>query len=209
MKICVSGTSCTGKTTFISDFLKQWPNYTTPTETYRDVIKNRAHSSSASKEVQDDILNFLVDQATKYSKEDNVIFDRCVLDNLAYTTWLSLKGKVDEEYVNKVRHIVNITLSMYDIILYTPLTSVAVVNIEDDNFRDTDPEYRIEIDNIFKAFQQSYYKGNGAVFPKENTPALIELIGSREQRIQLVKLYLNEEGQPYDEKESLISDVIL
>ena len=39
MKICVTGTACQGKTTYISDFLKNWTMYKTPEKTYRDAIK--------------------------------------------------------------------------------------------------------------------------------------------------------------------------
>ena len=39
MRIAISGTACQGKTTLITDFLEQWPNYKTPKKTYRYVIK--------------------------------------------------------------------------------------------------------------------------------------------------------------------------
>ena len=38
----------------------------------------------------------------------------------------------------------------------------------------------------------------------DGSPAVIELYGNREQRIQMVKLYLNELGRTYSSEQSLI-----
>ena len=85
MRIAISGTACQGKTTFINDFLQEWPNYETPEKTYRDVLDKDNHSESTDEDNQWDVLNFMVDQLQEYRKGDNVIFDRCPLDNLVYT----------------------------------------------------------------------------------------------------------------------------
>jgi GTPase SAR1 family protein len=41
MKIAISGTANSGKTTLLKDFLNTWPNYVTPIKTYRDLLKER------------------------------------------------------------------------------------------------------------------------------------------------------------------------
>ena len=84
MRIAISGTACQGKTTFINDFLKEWPSYSTPEESYRNSLSDN-HSETADEDNQWDVLNFMVDQLQEYRKGDNVIFDRCPLDNLVYT----------------------------------------------------------------------------------------------------------------------------
>jgi predicted ATPase len=211
MKIAISGTQNVGKTTYVNDFLKNWPNYVTPSKSYRDYIKekNLSHSKEADETTQKIILDALIDQAQEYSKDDNVIFDRCVLDNLAYSSWLNLNGKVSDNFLDQTRIIVREFLSTFDIIFFLPLTTVAPVEIVDDGMRDTDPVFREEIDNIFKVFVQSYHQGDGRVFPKDggNCPAVIEIFGNPIERIKLTELYLNKEGQPYGEESSLISDI--
>lgn len=206
MKIAVSGTQCVGKSTFVKDFLKRWTMYETPQESYRDLIreKNLTHSSKGTEESQKIILDFLIDQCQKYSKEDNVIFDRCVLDNLAYSSWLNLNGKLSDKFLDESRIIIRETLKMFDIIFFLPLTKVAPVDLVDDGLRDTDDVFREEIDNIFKVFQQSYQQGDGRIFPQGDCPPIIDIYGNPEERIMLTSLYVNKDGKHYGEEESLI-----
>lgn len=210
MKIAVIGTQNIGKTTYIDDFLKKWSMYKKPEKTYRDLIKekNLPHSKEGTEESQTLILNALVDQAIEYSKKDNVILDRCVLDVLAYSTWLCINGKVSEKFLDQQRIIIRETLKMYDILFFIPLTKVSNVEIVDNGSRNIDPVYREEIDNIFKVFQESYHRGDGRIFPKDDTPAIIEIFGNPQERIKLTEFYLKEDGKIYGEDESLLSTVI-
>jgi hypothetical protein len=210
MKIAICGTSCTGKSTYIKDFLKTWPNYHSPEKSYRNLIKekNLPHSSQGTEESQREILNSLVDQAIEYSKNDNVIFDRCVLDNMVYTSWLFLKEKVSEKFLGETRTLTRETLKLYDIIFFVPLTKVAPIELNEKDLRETDQTYREEIDNIFKSFVASYHKGDGKVFPSEECPAVIEIFGTPEERIKMTQLYLTESGQPYGEDQSLLTGIV-
>jgi GTPase SAR1 family protein len=210
MKIAVVGSTNMGKSTYIRDFIKKWPMYTTPDKSYRDVLKekNLPHSTNSTEETQKEILNFLVDQAISYSKEDNVILDRCVLDCLAYSSWLNLKGNLSDELLDQQRIIVRETLKVYDILFFIPITKAAKVEMEDDGFRDTDPIFREEIDTIFKAFEASYLKGDGRIFPKDDTPPIIEIFGSPEERIKMTEFYIKEDGKGYGEEDNLLNKVI-
>ena len=59
MRIAVSGSACQGKTTFIQDFIKEWPMYSTPEKTYREYIEenNLPDSDNTNKDAQWGILN--------------------------------------------------------------------------------------------------------------------------------------------------------
>ena len=210
MKIAVSGTSCTGKSTYIQDFLNTWKNYKTPDSTYRNLLKNNSlpHSTEGTEESQKQILNSLVDQAVDFSKKENIIFDRCVLDNLVYTSWLFLNDKVSEKFLDETRILTRETLKLFDIIFFIPLTKVSPIEINEKETRETDPIYRQEIDNIFKSYIASYHKGDGKIFPSEDCPAVIEIFGSREERIKMTELYLTNEGTPYGEDQSLLTNLI-
>jgi hypothetical protein len=206
MKIAISGTQCIGKSTFVNDFLKKWPMYRTAGTDCTTVIKNNTvkHSQESTEETQDLILNHLVDQALSCSKTDHVLFDRCVLDNLAYTTWLCLKEKINPKYLEKVVPIIRETIKLYDIIFLLPITKVSPVNLVDNGTRDIDPVFREEIDNIFKAFCESYHKHDKKIFDPSDSPAIIEIFGKPEERIKMAEFYVNENGNMYGEDESLI-----
>jgi predicted ATPase len=212
MKIVISGSTCLGKSTLIKDFLKKFPMYKTPETSYRDVIKenNLKHSSQGTEEGQKLILDYLLDEAQNYSKDENIVFDRCVLDNLVYSSWLHLNEKVSEKFLDETRILTRETLKMFDIIFFIPLTNVAPVPLVDDGLRDVNPQHREEIDMIFKTFQESYSRGDGRVFPKTDCPAFIEIFGNSEERIKMIELYLDPKtGKPYGEDESLMSNIIL
>lgn len=209
MIITCAGTSSIGKTTFIKDFIQQWPQYSTPSESYRDVLKKKKlkHTENSNIKTQAVILEFLTKQLEGCKSGDNIILDRSPLDNLAYTAWLNLKGKVSDKFLDETRIAVRESLRKLDIIFYFPLTSVAPVPIVDDGFRSVDPVVREEIDNIFKVFQQSYHSGDGRIFPENDSPPIIEIYGNPEQRVQMTKLYIQEDGTPYGEEQSLIQTV--
>jgi hypothetical protein len=199
-----------GKSTFINDFITKWSMYEKQDKSYRDILKekNLPHSKESTEETQEVIMNFLVDQAIEASTKEFTISDRCVLDVLAYSAWLNINGKVSDKFLDQQRILVRETLKFYDIILFTPLTKAANVPIENDGFREIDEVFREEIDNIFKAFGQSYNQGDGRIFPKEDSPAWIEIFGNRDERIKIAELYIAEDGNMYGGDESLLSDVI-
>jgi len=211
MKIAVIGTQNIGKSTFIDDFLMKWPMYKRPDKTYRDYVKeeNLPTSKEGTEESQKIILNALIDQSLGYDKSDNVIFDRCAIDNLAYSSWLNLNGKLSDDFLDTSVTIARESLKMYDIIFFLPLTKYSNIPIEENGTRDIDEVYRQEIDAIFKAFQQSYHKGDGKVFPKDDCPPMIEIFGNRQERIMLASLYVSETGGFYGEDSSLVSDLYL
>jgi predicted ATPase len=210
MKIALTGCQNSGKTTFVADFIKNWPNYVTPEKSYREILKenNLPHSKESTEETQKVIMDFLAEQATQITKDEFVIVDRCVLDCLAYSAWLNLNGRLSDKLLDEQRILTRETLKLFDIVFFVPITKAATVEIEDDGFRETDNIYREEIDNIFKAFGQSYNQGDGRIFPKDDSPAWIEIFGNRQERIKMVELYLDKNGKPYGDDQSLLSEVI-
>lgn len=206
MRIAVSGTQCVGKSTFISDLLKKWPMYSSPGHSCSKLVQDNklSHSKESSEDTQQKILDYLTDNVMKYERKDNVIFDRCPVDNLVYTMWLNIKGKVSDSFLEKTINIVRESTRFLDIIFFIPLTKVAPIPIVDNGVRDVDDTFREEIDNIFKAIINTYYKQTGAVFIKDDSPAIIEIFGTPEQRIALASMYLNESGDIYGEDQSLI-----
>jgi len=210
MKICISGTANQGKSTLIDDFIKTWPMYKKADNSYREVAKQNPAvklNQEGNEKSQVIIRDALIDQATAHSKDENIIFDRCILDNFVYSMWLNAKGKVTDYFIEKQIPILHETLKLYDIIFFLPILDKYPIEIveDEDGQRDLDPVFREEIDNLFKAIMADYWKrGRRTFFPSEDVPALIEIFGSREERIEMIKLYVNESGKPFGENDSLI-----
>jgi GTPase SAR1 family protein len=210
MRIGISGSINVGKTTLVNDFLRAWPNYKTPDSSYRDLLKsgNYPHSKNCNKEGQWGILNHMIDEMQKYSKNDNVIFDRNPLDCLVFTLWAAEMetSDIDKTFVNKMIPIVKESLKNLDLILFIPITQHSPVEIVDNGKRETDPQYIGEIDNIFKALVYEYQHSLGKTpfFSADDCPAIIEVFGKQEERILLIRQYLDENGNVYGEEDDTI-----
>lgn len=201
MKIAFIGAQACGKSTLINEFLQQWPMYTLSTKTYRDFIKEKKLklNKNGNTESQRIILNALVDeiQAVPGKKENNIVFDRSVVDNIAYTLWLNANGKVTDDFVIESKTIAAEALKLYDILFYLPVHES--IKITKKQTRSTDSVYREEIDNIFRALVESYEKGTGRFFPFSDCPAVITLDMVPSARCEQIKLYLTETGGFYGE----------
>jgi len=211
MKIGVIGTACIGKSTFIQDFIANWSMYKLCAKPrYTDLIKekNLSLNENGNEESQKIILDSVVDQAMYSPKTDNIIFDRSVLDNLVYTIWLNANGKVSDKFVKETIDIVREALVFYDILFFLPISKQSPVQFEPREHRSISPEYRLEIDNIFKALVHQYNIGSRVYFPfehKSGCPAIIEIFGSRQERVQLAKFYINPKGKSFGSSESLLT----
>jgi thymidylate kinase len=205
MRISIIGSQGSGKSHLIQEFLNKWPMYKKSEKSYRDLIKDRniAINQKGNEESQKIILNALIDEVQQ-TQGDFLIFDRCVVDNIAYTLWLNAHDKVSDKFVMDCKFLALQTLKLFDIIFYIPLRKE--ITLQDKETRDSDPEFREEIDNIFKALVTSYEKGTGAFFPTEDCPAVITLDGPPDLRCDQIRLYLKENGKFFtDEDGSLLS----
>ena len=200
MRIAISGTSNMGKSTVIKDFINEWPSYTTESSSYRDLLKSKKypHSKNVTKEGQWAILNHMIDEMQKYSKDDNVIFDRCPLDNLIYSLWSCEKtaSDIDEEFLSKCIPVVKESMKHLDAIFFIPISKSSPIPIIEDGSRETDSVYIGEIDNIFKAIFHLYQHSfdNNPFLPSDDCPAIIEIFGNPLERIMLLQQYLNVDG---------------
>jgi hypothetical protein len=199
MRIGVCGAQRTGKTTFVKDFLDVWEMYSTPEKSYSDLVKEKKLdiNQMGTEESQRLIRDFICDQVIDIPVGANIIFDRTPLDNLVYTLWLEGKGKVSEEFAKETILVVKNAISFFDIIFFTPISKQSPIPKEDREQRDNDEIYRKEINNIFNSLMAAYYAHSEVFFPireELGCPGIIEIFGDREQRIQLAKMYLNEDG---------------
>ena len=200
MRIAICGTSNIGKSTLIKDFLNEWNMYGREVERYRDILnaKGLPHSKNTTKESQKAILDYMVKTLKEFKKGDKVIFDRCPLDNLVYSMWAMSQedNDIDEDFVDECIPIVRESLRNLDIIFFIPITKFNKVKVEENGIRETDEKYIKEIDNFFKVLQRHYHEHpqDNPFFPRDDTPALIEVFGDEQERMQMIRLYIDAEG---------------
>ncbi len=214
MRIAVSGTSNVGKSTFIQDFIKEFPMYTASKVNYRELVKSKGLrlNKKGSEESQEIILNSLLDEVMNTPGNCNIIFDRCTLDNIVHTLWIKEKypKRISDDFIRKCLHLHKQATKFYDIIFFIPITKYDNIPIESKENRETDLIYRDEINNIFNAIIKTYHQKSSGFFDMRDCPAIIDIFGSREERIQMTKFYVNPDtGDQYDEKDDLISKDIL
>ena len=214
MRIAISGTGNQGKSTLINDFVQEWSNFKTESSTYRAklVAEKLPHSKDATKDTQWKILNHMIDEMQTFGAEDNIIMDRCPIDNLIYSLWCFEKGvgDIDKEFIDKCIPLVCESMRNLDIIFFIPITKAAPVAIEEDGVRETDEVYIKEIDNIFKMIGAQHHENNGRnpFFPKDDAPGWIEVFGDRQTRVAMIKQYLDADGDLIGGTEESMNELI-
>lgn len=192
----IVGTANTGKTTLIKDVVNsennernrdyQWTLYG---KDYRKIIEekglkiNREGNEECQQIIHDTLLQNIID-ASNESFHKRMIMDRTILDSFAYTYWHYRYGNasIKTETLNKMWQQVVKFSKLYTRILYIPLCFCKDVKVVDDKFRDTNSEYRSQIDKIFEAEFLSLSR---------NGSRMDVIYGNREERVK--KFYHLEE----------------
>jgi len=199
MRIAISGTAGQGKSTLLNAFLNRWPMYVTPKKTYRDVIteNNLAHSSNTSDETQLLILNWMMEEQLKYPKDSKVVYDRCPLDNLAYTLHGNALGKIGNETAAATISFVKESMRDLDIIFW--LKYNPAIKIVNDNMRDTDLQYIKQVDEVFQGLFDQYMENleQDVFFPSDDCPAIVcidEHFASIDDRLMFISEFIDHKG---------------
>ena len=209
MRIAFSGAACTGKTTTINAFLHKWNNYKLVKSDYRNIInKTKKHSKKATTKSQKEILDILVKEVEPYTLHDKVCYDRCALDNLVYSLWCHGKGikGFNDKFIAETIESVKKAMRSIDII-FVFTRDLMPPSVETDGVRETDPVYVNETDNIFKAIskQAQLDIGKSPFFPKDDSPAVIDIHGTTEERMAQISLYVTQDGDAYGEEQSILN----
>lgn len=207
MRVAVTGTACVGKSTFINDFLSNWKDiFIAPERSYRDVLRESglSHSKQTNKETQQVILDTMLEQHMKYTRDDNVIFDRCPLDNIAYSLYSYDKNlsDIDEDFIESCIPLVRECMKFIDIIFYIPYDPN--IKIQDNGTRDTDLQYIKDVDAIFRQIEYQSLQPSSVFFSTNDRPAVIQISGEPRERIRQASLYVTDDGGTYEEGDSEI-----
>lgn len=181
MRIAVVGPQNVGKTTFIKDFIFAHPEYTTHAVSYREIIEREklTINQETDESSQGVIMSFLAELINNNGEKD-VIFDRAVIDNLAYSLSAFSRGKVSAEFIENTRKVMYGNFKHLDAIFFIPAS--LLVELKDDKFRDTDRKF---IDQVNRIFIEILLE----VATKNVIPIKV-LSGTREERVEQIKKYI-------------------
>lgn len=198
--IGVLGTQNTGKSTFIGDVRKRYQGTDNEINQvgcdYRKKIEEAGLSINRNGNLlcQQVIMETLLDQICiiSNSPSGNYIMDRTPIDAYVYTVYLARHNPelgitstdLDDMFVRVIA-----SIGSYDKLIYIDLDKCDNVVVVDDKFRDTNIEYRKEIDSIFKEVLNKL----GTINPLQFNDILVsDIYGSREERVEkFVKMFEN------------------
>jgi predicted ATPase len=209
MRIAISGASNSGKSTLINSFLRRWPMYSTPMKSYRDILKehNLEHSTKTNEETQLLILDSMMKVQEGFKSTDNIIFDRCTWDNLAYTLVANSYEQVSDEVTAASISFVKESMKDIDIIFWLEYDSD--IKVLDNGTRDTNTDYIKEVDGVFKQLYEHYSNDleTDIFYPKEDCPAIIPVEGKTvDDRIFYISQFIDDTGRLIEPDGSLFSE---
>ncbi len=184
MRIAVSGTHSVGKSTLVWDFIKAFPGYVREEEPYRALcavypIQFGAESTRYCNGLQ---TYYSLGRTQGYARKAKVIFDRCPVDYIPYSMYTARKGKtdIDRAFVKSLVEPIRQSLGWLDLIVFVPMSVRHPMHLENDGIRPIDKAYRSEVDRDFK---RVYREGLYDLFREKSGPRVVEITGSREERI--------------------------
>ena len=185
MRIAISGSHSLGKSTLVQDWVTRHPDYIREEEPYRALrdwysIEFRQASTRLHNGIQ---LHYNASRTNRYHKNtQRVIFDRAPVDYLAYSQYTANHATTDinDAFVMSMADTVRDSLQFLDILAFVPVSEGWPIAMEDDGIRPIDIEYRDEVDLIFK---EIYRNDRFNILPTLNIPKVVEIVGSREQRL--------------------------
>lgn len=209
MRIAFCGTANQNILQFSNDFRREFPMYSVHKDQFNTVTPDEKNSL-ATQITQSSILNTLLDDVMKYDKNDNILFNYSLIDNLVTSMWLNTQEMVSDHFIKKSMVLIKQALHFYDMILYFP--NSAKYTPPNDSDKDLSEErllakrcYEIETGNLYTAIHDWYLAGNQEIFDFnsiDGCPALIEIFGNAQERIEITKLYIDKDGQPFGRKSS-------
>jgi hypothetical protein len=178
VRIAVSGTHCSGKSTLIDDFLRAHPDYAHEPEPY-EWLEEHGEASAEEPDAESFYrqLEISVDRLSTYDAGTNVIAERSPLDFLAYLLALNDLGRSarDCDLITRATDLAALGLAHLDLLILLPLTDsnpIAAPASEDLELREAMNEQLIELVTT-----------NPYALLTRETLRVIELHGTPQQRL--------------------------
>ena len=178
MRIAVSGTHASGKSTLIDAFLARNPEYTCEPEPYA-VLQELYGEVFGAVPTVDDFerqLTYQLERVERYSPGARVIFERSPVDFLAYMSAVASGAEI-ERWIADVRR----ALARLDLIVFLPIDEGVPIDVPEDE----DPALRGEVDDRLREI----FFGDELEL-SSSLPVVIEARGDVSQRTAAVERLL-------------------
>ena len=180
IKILLTGSACTGKTTLGRALCKKFPQFSIPLEAVRQLCDRYQYDfNSGNADLQLSILHL---ETLLMLDSNNYIGDGCILNSRAYTTYYRNHNRCDMSdntfrfYCDASRDLIRDNV---DLIIFCRAGEFPIV---DDGFRITDVDYIQEIDSINEDLILRMGLKDKTIIPR----------GSVEERVQFCAPYIED-----------------
>jgi hypothetical protein len=131
MRVAVSGTHCSGKTTLVEDFVAAHPEYAHVPEPFESLSEAGVVFSDPPT-VSDYLeqLEHSIETLHAHETEENVILDRCPLDFVAYLSVLGRRAGSQPFEAASVLEDVADAIDVLDLIIFLPLPQDGAMEAE-------------------------------------------------------------------------------
>ena len=148
MKIAVTGAHRTGKTTLIEMLSELLPEYIIKAEAYYE-LEETGHIFSEMPVPEDYLLqlDYSIDKIT--TPDDNVIFDRCPIDMLAYIQASNEFGNINiQSMYQKVQR----SMTEIDLLIFVPIEEPDIIRCAESEL----PELRKQVNEILNDWVRDF-----------------------------------------------------
>lgn len=168
-----------GKSTLAEDFVERHREFVLESEPYY-ALQEQFGIDFAEEPTQDSFitqLEYSLGRANAYEKKDNVIFDRCPIDYIAYLMYLAKRdfGNTTLDHLRDLMRQVAKSIERLELIVFLPIVDRHKIMLGSDD----DEHFRFEVDHYFK---QIYREDVYGLFSGQQ-PAVVELWGDRKSRL--------------------------
>lgn len=182
MRIAVSGTHCSGKTTLIEEFLRVHPDFAHEPEAYTVMAEDYGEEFSSEPGADDFYrqLEFNVERLRRYPAAARVIFERSPVDYLAYLLALKDLKRDDVDFiVEAALPIILDAIRHLDLIVFLPLAEADGIEMP----ASEDPKLRWAVDARLVAIladdEFGLFSSAGLI--------IVEARGSTAQRLRILE----------------------
>jgi len=183
MRIAISGSHCSGKTTLIDEFLGAHPDYSHEPEAYTVLVEEHGEEFSAEPSADDFYrqLEFNVETLCRYPDGERVIYERCPVDYLAYMLALAdlNSAAADRVLFEASMRMVLDAIRNLDLIVFLPLDDADGIEMPDSE----GPQLRTAVDSRLAAILNDDELG----FVSSGSVAVVEARGTTSQRLQTIE----------------------
>ena len=146
MKITITGAHCVGKTTLAEELQEYLTHYELRIEPYYE-LEELGYSFSETPDVHDFIeqLDYSIKQIS--TSEDNVIFDRCPFDFLAY-----IKAIDESRNIQSIFNHVERIMSKIDLLVFVPIDKPDLIICRESDL----PELRFRVNEILNDWKTDF-----------------------------------------------------